>query len=90
MYFAGYHAPRLNLDPALRKYNSVKSAGDDHAIAFDLSFDFGAFSEDHGLLGNNISLDVAVNAKSSFELEGAFQRHTLVDETRPLFIGAIS
>ena len=90
VHFAGYHAPRLNLYPALRKYHSVKSAGDYHAIALDLSLDFGALSEYDGLLGDDISLDVAVNAKSSLKLEGAFERHSLVDETCPLFIGAIS
>ena len=90
VHFAGDHALGLNLDTALGKNDSVEAAGDYDAVAFDLSFDLGTFSEDHGLLGNNISPDVAVDAEGSFELKGTFERHTLVNETSPLFAGAIS
>jgi len=90
VYFAGNHAFGLNLHAALGKDHAVKSARDHHAVAFNLSLDLGAFAENYRLFGDDISFDGAVDAESSFELERTLERHALINETRPLFGGAIS
>lgn len=79
----------LNLDAAFGKDDAVKSAGDDNVIAFDLAFYLGAFAEDYRLLGNNIALNVAVNAERAFDLQRPFHGDALIDETCPVFACAV-
>ena len=89
MHFAGNHTLRFDLDAALGKYHAIKSTGDDHAIAFDLSFDAGAFTKNDGLLGDDVALDVSIDAEGSLQLKRALEGHTLVNETCPLLAAAI-
>lgn len=89
MHFASDHTLGFNLHATLGKYHAIKSAGDDDAIAFNLSFDSSAFTQDDGLLGYDISLDPTIDAERSFQLKRTLERHALVDETRPLFTAAI-
>ena len=89
MHFAGDHALGFNLHAASGKYHTVKSAGDDDAVAFNLSFDSSPFTQDNGLLGYDVSLDLAIDAERPFQLKRALKRHSLVDETCPLFTAAI-
>ena len=89
VHFTSDHALGFNLHAASGKYHTVKSAGDDNAIAFNLSFDSSPFAQDNGLLGYDVSLDLAIDSKRPFELERALERHSSVDETGPLFAAAI-
>src|SRR6202043_1364103 len=73
----------------LCKNHTVEAAGDHHAVSFDLSLDLGAFPENHGLFGNDIALDVAVDAERSSDRQGALERHALIDKSSPLFAVAI-
>ena len=84
------HALGLNLHAPFGKDHAIESAGNHDAVSFNLSLDLGAFPEDYRLLGDDIALDVAVDAKSSLELERALECHALIDEARPLFTRAIS
>src|SRR5882757_5025706 len=79
----------LNLHAALRKNHAVVAARDDHAISFDLTFDLGVFAQNQRLLGNDVSLYVAVNAKRSRNLQRAFHRDALIDKAGPLFAASI-
>src|SRR6478736_8132945 len=89
MYFAGNHSLCLNLDSAFGENHSIKAAGDYHTVAFDLSFDLGAFSQNDCLFRNYISFDVSVDSKRSGQLERAFEGDALIDESCPLFTCAI-
>jgi len=89
MDLSGDNAFNLNFDPAFRENHTIKPAGDHHAISFDLTFDSGAFAENHCLLGNNVALDVAVNAERPRQLQRSLKAHTLIDESSPFFMGAI-
>ena len=89
MHFASDHALGFNLDATSGKNHAIKSAGDDDAIAFNLSFDSSPFTQDDGLLGNDVSLDLSIDTEGSFQLKRALERHPSVDETRPLFTAAI-
>ena len=73
MHLASDDALGLNLHAALRKNHAVKAAGDDDAVAFDLSLDAGTFAEHHSLLRDDVALHLAVNAERPFELERALQ-----------------
>ena len=84
-----YHTFYLDLHAAFCENHAVKSARDHHAIAFDLSFDFGAFSKNHRLLGDDVAFHVAINAERAGDRQRAFQRHALIDESCPLFTCAI-
>src|SRR5271167_687620 len=85
MDLAGHDALWLNLHTSLREDHAIESAGDHHPIPFDLAFDFRTLSEYHGVLGNDISLDVPVNAKRTGNGKCSFKRHTLVNESCPFF-----
>src|SRR5579859_135030 len=89
MDFAGNHSLCLNLDPAFREDHSIKAAGDYHAVAFDLSLDLGAFSQNDRLFRNYISFDVSVDSKRPGQLERAFEGDALIDEPCPFFTRAI-
>ena len=89
VHFTCDHALGFNLHAASGKYHTVESAGDDDAIAFNLSLDSSAFTQDNRLLGYDVSLDLAIDSKRPFELERALERHSSVDETGPLFTAAI-
>ncbi len=65
MHFASDHALGFNLHATSGKYDAIKSAGDDHAIAFNLSFYSSPFTQDDGLLGYDVSLDLAIDAERS-------------------------
>jgi len=86
--FSGDYAFGLNLDSAFGKDYAVEAPGDHHAVAFDLTFDFGGIAEDYRLLGDDISFDVAVDAERSRNLKRAFQCYALIDESSPLFARA--
>ena len=66
MNFASDHTLGFNLHATLGKYHAIKSAGDDHAIAFNLAFDSSAFTKDDGLFGYDVSLDPSIDAEGSF------------------------
>jgi len=66
MHFASDDALGLNLHTTFGKYHAIKSAGDDHAIAFNLAFDSSAFTKDDGLFGYDVSLDPSIDAEGSF------------------------
>jgi hypothetical protein len=87
--FAGDDAFGLNLDAAFCENYAIKAAGNHDAVSFDLAFDFGAFTEDYGLLGNDVAAHVAVDAKRSSELQRTFEGYALVDKAGPLFADAI-
>jgi len=86
--FSGDYALGLNLDSTFCENYAVEAPGDDHTVAFDLAFDFGGIAEDYGLLRDDISFDVAVDAERSRNLERAFQRYALIDKSSPLFARA--
>ena len=65
MNLARDYALRLDLHSTFREDHAVKAAGDDHSISFNLSFDLGILAQDDGLLGNDVSLDVTVDAERS-------------------------
>src|SRR5262249_9794750 len=87
VHLPGDHALGLNLDPALRENHAVEAARNHHAVPFDLPFDFCAVAENHGLLGNDVASDVAIDAERALDREGAFEGHALIDESCPLFTG---
>ena len=49
MHFSGHHALGFNLHAAFRENHSIEAAGNHHAIALDLPFDFCAFAKNHRL-----------------------------------------
>src|SRR6266849_7777828 len=89
MHFAGHDALCSDLHAALRKNDAVKAAGDYHAVSFNLALDLRAFAENDSLLGNNIALDIAVDAEGSGEGQRALEGHTLIDKSGPMFAGAV-
>jgi len=90
MYFARNDAFGLNLDAPLGKNHAIKPPGNHHAISFDLSFDFGTVTQNDGLLRNDISFDVSVDAESPGDLQRPFERYTLIYESGPLFARPIA
>ena len=89
MDFARNHTLGLDFYAAFGKDDAVKSTSDDNVIAFDLAFYFGALAQDHGLFGNNVSFNVAVNAERAFDLQRPFHGDALIDETCPVFACAV-
>src|SRR5260370_34833493 len=89
MHFASHHTFRFDLHAALRKNDGVQAAGDSHADSFNLALDLRAFAENDSLLGNNIALDIAVDAEGSGEGQRALEGHTLIDKSGPMFAGAV-
>src|ERR1700751_1142208 len=85
MDFACDDTLRLNLDAAFGEDDAVKAARDDHAVAFNLTFDLSAFAKHDGLFGNDVAFHVAVNAERAGKRQRAFERHALIDESSPLF-----
>ena len=63
MNFPRYDTFGLNFNAAFCENHAVKAAGNHYPIPFDLSFDFGAFAENHGLFGNNVAAHVTVMRK---------------------------
>src|ERR1700692_3718364 len=90
MHLAGDHALGLNLHATFRENHAVESSRDHHAIAFNLPFNFCAFAQYYRVLRNNIALHNSVNAKSSADLQRAFQRHPLIDKSGPLFSDVVT
>src|SRR5271154_4236504 len=88
MHFARDDAFGLNLHAAFGKNHAVESAGNDHAIAFDLPLDLGALAENHRLLGDDIALHVAVDAERSLDLQRPFHGDALIDEACPVLVAA--
>src|SRR5580704_9593580 len=89
MHFSGHHSLGLNLHPALCENHAVESARDYHALPFDLPLDFCVLAEDYRLLRNDISLDMPVDPERPRQRQGAFQRHTLVNEPGPFFASPV-
>src|SRR5260370_42181729 len=89
MHFAGHDALCFDLHAALRKNDAVKAAGDYHAVSFNLALDLRAFAENDSLLGNNIALDIAVDAEGSGDGQRALKGHTLIDKSGPMFAVAV-
>ena len=87
--FSRDDAFRLDFYPAFCKDHAVKAAGDHYVIPFDLAFHFSAFAEDYGLFGNDVALNVAVNAERAFDLQRPFHGDALIDETCPVFACAV-
>lgn len=88
MYFARYDTLGLNLDAAFGENYAVEAAGDDDAVSLDLSLDFGTLTKHHGLLRDDVALDVAVDAERPRHLQGAFDCHALIDKAGPLFVAS--
>jgi len=87
------HFPRdytfgLNLNTALGEDDTVEAPRDHHTVPFDLTLHFGAFAKHHRLLRDDVTFDIAVDAKRAGDLERAFERHTLIDKACPFFIAA--
>jgi len=85
MHFPGHYALGLNLDAAPGENHPIEAAGNDHAIAFDLSFHFGAVAKDHGLLRDDVTLHIAIDAERAGDRQRSFEGYTLIDEPRSLF-----
>src|SRR5215469_12570407 len=85
MYFSRDDALGLNLDAAFRENHAVKAAGNDHAVSFDLTLDFCAVAENDRLLGNDISLHVAIDAERALDRQRSFETYALINESGPLF-----
>lgn len=88
--FARDHAFGLDFDAAFRKDHAVVTAGNNHAIAFDLAFDLGIFPKNQCLLGDDVAFDVSVDAESSSDLQRTFHGHALVNKAGPLFTFAVA
>lgn len=78
----------FNLNAPFGKNHTVETAGNHHAVTFDLALDLGTFAQDDRLLRNDISFDIAVYAKRARDRKRPLKGHALVDETRPLFAAA--
>ena len=89
MDFARDNTFGLDFDAALGENHAVKAPGNYHSVSLDLAFNFGPFTEDHGLLRDDVALDVAVDAKRSLYLQRAFKSHALIYKSRPLFTDTI-
>ena len=63
--FSRHNTLGLDLHSPLCENHSVKAAGDYHAIAFDLTFDFCALAKNYSLFRDDVSLYVAVDAERS-------------------------
>src|SRR6478672_11860956 len=57
--FSGDYTFGLDFDAPLGKNHAVVTAGNDHAIALDLTFDFRVLAENQSLLGDDVALHVA-------------------------------
>lgn len=90
MDFAGDDALGLNLHAAFGEDDAIITARNNHAVPFDLAFDFGVFAEDQRLLGDDVSLHVAVDAERASHSERALHCDALIDETCPLFAIAVA
>src|SRR5580704_3800317 len=90
MNFPGNHSLSLDLYAAFCETHAIKSARDYHTVSFDLALDLCVLTKDHGLLGNNISFDVPVDSERSGQRQRPFQRHSLIDESCPLFAPAVA
>lgn len=60
---AGHHPLGLNLYAALRKNHPIESAGNNHVIALNLALDLGGFAQNQTVLGEDVSLYLAVHAE---------------------------
>src|SRR5258708_36658007 len=89
MHLTRDYALGLSVHVAACKNRAVEMSRDHHAVPFDLSLDFCILAQDNGLLRNDVSLDVAVDAKRTRKRQSAFERHTLINESCPLFTAAI-
>src|SRR4029077_1806165 len=85
MNLSGNDAFRFNLNTPFGKNNTIEAPGNHYAVALNLSLDLRAFAQDDRLLRDDVSLDVAVNAKRTCDCERALKGHPLIDETCPLF-----
>ena len=90
-----YHTGRVNfarndafgfyLNAPLGKDHTIEAAGNNYAIALDLTLDFGTLAQDDRLFRDDVSFYVAVNAERTFDGKRSLKGHALVDETCPLF-----
>ncbi len=87
--FSGDDALGLDFYAAFCEDHAVKSASDDYVIPFDLAFNFGALTEDHGLFGNNVAFNVAVDTERAFDLQRPFHGDALINESGPIFACAV-
>ena len=90
MDFSGNDTLGLDFYAAFCKDHAVKTAGNHYVISFDLAFDFGAFTKDYGLFGNDVAFNVAVDSERSFDLQRPFHGDALIDEPCPIFACAVS
>src|SRR5262249_4325990 len=85
MNFTGHHAFSFNFNTAFREDHAIEPTRNYDAIAFDLALDLGAFSQYNRLFGDDIALDVPVDAESTLNLNFALKRNALVNKSGPLF-----
>ncbi len=79
----------LNLNAALREDHAIKSAGDHNPVPLDLTFDLSVLSEDYSVFGDDVALNVPVDAKCPCDGERSFEQDALIDESCPLFARAV-
>jgi len=63
VYFARYDPLGLNLHATSGEDDAIKPTRDDHAIAFKSVLRLSRLTQDHCLFGDDVALDVSVNAK---------------------------
>src|SRR5262249_39973177 len=73
--FAGDNAFGLDLHAPLGENHAVVAACDHNSISLNLAFNLGILPEDQGLLRNNITFYVTIDAERSSNLQRAFKRH---------------
>ncbi len=87
--FTRNHALGLNFNAASGEDDAIETPRDYDAIPFNLTFDFRIFPEDHGLFGDDVSLDVSIDAERSREGQRTFERYSLINKAGPFFTGSI-
>ena len=70
----------LNFHASLGENHSVKFSRYDYVIAFDLTLDSRAFTQDKAMAGKQIALHLGVNAKNPGGFQGALEAHAFVNE----------
>src|SRR5712672_1315115 len=76
----------FDLNATFGENHAVEAPGNYHPIAFDLSFNLRAFTQNHGLFGDDVPFYVAVDAERAGDSQCPIEGDALIDETRPFFI----
>ena len=83
MDFAGDHALGLNFHAAFGENYAIESSGDNYVIAFDLTFDLGAFAEYKRLIAEDVALDLRFNAQRSGKFQRTFKADSPIEKAGP-------